>query len=84
MDAIDSALGRGRNAYVHCWGGVGRTGTVVGCWLVRHGRTGDGALAELGELWRSVEKIHHKPVSPETREQREYVRQWVEPSPRRS
>ena len=22
--------------YVHCWGGVGRTGTVVGCWLVRH------------------------------------------------
>ena len=42
LDAIDSALGRGRNVYVHCWGGVGRTGTVVGCWLVRHGRTGDG------------------------------------------
>ena len=30
--------------YLHCWGGVGRTGTVVGCWLVRHGRTGDEAL----------------------------------------
>ena len=78
LDAIDSALARGRNVYVHCWGGVGRTGTVVGCWLVRHGRTGDGALVELGELWQEVEKIRRKPVSPETREQREYVRQWEE------
>ena len=80
LDVIDSALAQGRNVYVHCWGGVGRTGTVVGCWLVRHGRTGDEALAELGELWQGVEKIRRKPVSPETREQREYVRQWVEPS----
>ena len=82
LDAIDSALGRGRIVYVHCWGGVGRTGTVVGCWLVRHGYTGEGALAELGELWRGVEKVHRKPVSPETREQCEYVRQWAEPSRR--
>ena len=80
LDAIDSALAGGRNVYVHCWGGVGRTGTVVGCWLVRHGRNGDVALAELGELWRGVEKICYRPVSPETREQREYVRQWTEPS----
>ena len=27
----------GRKVYVHCWGGVGRTGTVVGCYLVRQG-----------------------------------------------
>src|SRR5690348_9836045 len=27
--------------YVHCWGGVGRTGTVVGCHLVDTGHTGD-------------------------------------------
>ena len=37
-------------------------------------------MAELGELWQGVEKIRRKPVSPETREQREYVRQWTEPS----
>ena len=80
LDAIDSALARGRNVYVHCWGGVGRTGTVVGCWLVRHGRTGDEALAELGELWQGVEKLRYRPVSPETREQRQYVRGWSEPS----
>ena len=31
LDTIDSALESGGTVYVHCWGGVGRTGTVVGC-----------------------------------------------------
>ena len=26
----------GTPSYVHCWGGTGRTGTVIGCWLVEH------------------------------------------------
>ena len=46
LDAIDAALDGGKTVYVHCWGGVGRTGTVVGCWLVRHGKTGDEALRQ--------------------------------------
>jgi predicted protein tyrosine phosphatase len=29
LDAIDKALGEGRKIYVHCYGGLGRTGTVV-------------------------------------------------------
>ena len=33
LDAIDAALGEGKTVYVHCWGGIGRTGAVVGCWL---------------------------------------------------
>jgi atypical dual specificity phosphatase len=28
---------RGRIAAVHCRGGIGRTGTIVGCWLVQRG-----------------------------------------------
>jgi len=31
LDAIDDSLAAGRATYVHCWGGVGRTGTVVAC-----------------------------------------------------
>ena len=42
----------GKNVYVYCWGGIGRTSTAVGCWLVRHGMTGDEALAEIAERWQ--------------------------------
>ena len=51
LDAIDSAISDGNTVYVHCWAGVGRTGTVVGCWLVRHGKTGDEALAQIADWW---------------------------------
>ena len=81
LDAIDATLADGKTIYLHCLGGVGRTGTVVGCWLVRHGHTGDAALSRVSELWSETEmssKHHHG--SPETREQREYVRGWTEPS----
>ena len=80
LDAIDGALGAGRTPYLHCWGGVGRTGTVVGCWLVRHGKTGDEALGQLAEWWQGVAKVHRQPRSPETAEQFRYVREWTEPS----
>ena len=81
LDAIDAALDEGKTIYLHCLGGVGRTGTVVGCWLVRHGHTGDAALHRISELFGAsglATKHHHS--SPETREQREYVRHWTEPS----
>ena len=81
LDVIDDALGDGRTVYVHCWGGVGRTGTVVGCWLVRHGY-GDEALRQVNEWFHGMKKSHRDPWrnSPEMPEQTDYVRNWVEPS----
>ena len=80
LDAIDAALSDRKTIYIHCWGGVGRTGTVVGCWLVRRGRTGDAALSQLAEWWQEVEKVYRQPNSPETFEQETYVRNWTEAS----
>jgi ADP-ribosylglycohydrolase len=79
LDRMDALLAEGRVVCVHCWGGVGRTGTVVGCWLVRHGQTGDGALKQIETWWQTMEKKHRRPRSPETPAQREFVRQWKEP-----
>ena len=81
LDAIDAAVRDGKTVYIHCWGGVGRTGNVVGCWLVRRGHTGDTALCQIAEWWQAVEKVYWQPISPETSEQHEYVRDWTEPSP---
>lgn len=82
LDDIDLALAAGRCVYVHCWGGVGRTGTVVGCFLVRHGASGASALERLAALWSTVAKRNRKPSCPETETQRRFVRDWEEP-PRR-
>jgi hypothetical protein len=80
LDAIDAAQEAGRRTYVHCWGGVGRTGTVVGCYMVRRGLTGEEALARV-EAWfagMSRDKVwRHPEGSPQTEAQRAFVRSWA-------
>jgi protein-tyrosine phosphatase len=49
LDEIDGELAAGGLVYVHCWAGCGRTGVVVGSWLVRHGSTPGDALARIAE-----------------------------------
>jgi len=77
LDAMDRGIEGGGRVYVHCWGGVGRTGVVVGCWLARHGFPGEAALVRLRELWRQCPKSGRRP-SPDTREQERYVLRWTE------
>ncbi len=77
LDAIDGHLAAGRGVYVHCWGGVGRTGVIVGCWLARHGYPGEAALAQLRRLWQACAKSARR-ESPETPEQVRYVVTWHE------
>jgi len=77
LDAIDNHIDQGRIVYVHCWGGVGRTGVIVGCWLVRHGYEGREALARLRELWKQCPKSATR-ISPESIEQEQYILGWKE------
>ena len=46
--------------------GIGRTGTTIGCYLVRHGLENKQALAQLATWWRAVPKSAYNPQSPET------------------
>lgn len=76
LDCLHDTLSSGRCVYVHCRAGIGRTGTVVGCFLVERGLTGDAALDELNRLWRQCERSKHWPSIPETEEQTQFVRNW--------
>ncbi len=85
LDALDTALGRGMPAYVHCLAGRGRTGTVVGCYLVRHAErllgatetdhAGPRALARITEL-RVAQEVPFAEDSPQTSAQRDFVLGW--------
>lgn len=74
LDSLDAALAAGRCVYLHCWGGIGRTGTAVGCWLVRQGLSPEEALARIA-AWRRGTPDGHRP-SPETPDQQAFVRSW--------
>jgi len=77
LNAIDRRIAEGRIVYVHCWGGVGRTGVIVGCWLARHGHPGEAAAARLRELWQQCPKSAGR-QSPETEVQARYIVDWQE------
>ena len=60
-DEIDS----GRVVYLHCWGGKGRTCTVVGCLLIDDGLDYQAAIARIAQLRAGTRKaIDACPESP--------------------
>ncbi len=71
LDGIEAEQGAGRGVFIHCWGGVGRTGTVVGLRLAEGGITPAEALARIATLRAGTRKAGRP--APETAEQRAVV-----------
>ncbi len=69
LDTIHNALARGDKPYIHCWAGMGRTGTAVGCYLAETGMSGADALLK-------VDKLCYYAPSPQTKGQKDFVRYW--------
>ena len=61
--------------YIHCWGGMGRTGTIVGCYLA------DGnferTMDKLRNCFSQMPKSSHR-VTPETKEQEAFIKKYIE------
>ncbi len=77
LERIDGALEAGRAVYVHCWGGVGRTGTVVGCWLLRHDLADPANVLDTVMKLRKQDRERWQRMSPETAEQQRFVKRWL-------
>jgi ADP-ribosylglycohydrolase len=73
---IADSLAAGRHLYVHCRAGIGRTGTVIGCYLAESGLDGPSALGQLNRLWQQSARASSWPEVPQTLEQAEFVRHW--------
>jgi predicted protein tyrosine phosphatase len=77
LDAIRTSVRKQPAVYLHCWGGIGRTGTVAGCWLRECGLGPDEALQRVQKLYAThMPKARIHPDSPQTEEQKDYIRNW--------
>ena len=75
--------------YIHCWGGVGRTGTIVGCYLAEDIKkssydqsiAGDvlteNVMGKLRYCFSQMPKSSHR-VTPETKEQEVFIKKYIE------
>ncbi len=75
LDEIDRSIAQNLPVYVHCWGGIGRTGSVVGCYLARHGiATNWDVVRKIKSLRRGVPDWRaNSPLCPD---QLALVRSW--------
>jgi len=78
LDVLRDNERRCRITAVHCRGGIGRTGMVIGCWLVECevAKDGEEALEAIAKEWKTVEKCKRFPHSPETGPQFEFVKNF--------
>jgi len=74
--AIDRAIAAGSPVYVHCWGGIGRTGTVIACWLLRHGLAEPDTVFQVLNQLRQKDSERHDWPAPENSDQEQFVLDW--------
>lgn len=84
IDKIEYMSLQGGYSYIHCWGGVGRTGTIVACYEARQMKepTLGNALTAMRNRFNNMPKSSHR-KSPETQAQVDFVQRFVDSCKRR-
>jgi protein-tyrosine phosphatase len=76
LTTIDRLLKSGRKVYVHCWGGIDRTGVIVACWFVFRGLTAKRAFAEYERRWATNPMAHMLDWTPLIFKSKDYIKQY--------
>jgi len=61
--------------YIHCWGGVGRTGTIVACYLAK--KTFEDTMKVLRSHFSEMPKSANR-VTPDTKGQEAFIKQFID------
>lgn len=78
LHRIEELKKMGGYVYIHCWGGVGRTGTIVACYLAQHSDDPHlkSTLADLRQCFSAMPKSAYR-KSPEAKEQIAFIAQFI-------
>jgi hypothetical protein len=76
LDAIDLSIANQVPVYAHCFGGIGRTGTVVCCWLLRHGFVSKENVFQVLAQLREADIERSWRDAPENEMQKDFVLNW--------
>lgn len=72
VDTINHFLSQQKKVYIHCWGGIGRTGTVIGCFLKSNQLSTNQNVLKFIQFLKKDSGLSHRD-SPETLEQENFV-----------
>lgn len=76
LETIENSVNDNRPVYFHCYAGLGRTGTVAGCWLSDQEAYHRQDPLKILDRIRYEQGLSGDGQSPQTGEQRNFVMQW--------